>query len=216
MAAPLADRSSQRDALLHQMRGYHDIQNRITVPLAGVKALLSQIEAFLNGEPGLDENTLALKDDRDPKSDTIDDDIESKSEFDDVNEEDLRLAERVKPDDASAITKRISSSGMDDEPPQKKTKMSDDGACVRIAESILQNIWGFPKFRLKQEQAISRLISGGSAVVVFPTGGGKSLVYQIPALAFNEYDQYCQQDPGHGLTLVVSPLIALMKVRAVE
>ncbi|KAL8779107.1 MAG: hypothetical protein Q9213_007096 [Squamulea squamosa] len=80
-----------------------------------------------------------------------------------------------------------------------------------LAESILQKTWGFPEFRLKQEQAIARLISGGSTAVVFPTGGGKSLVYQIPALAFDQYDEHCGRSPGKGVTLVVSPLIALMK-----
>lgn len=91
-------------------------------------------------------------------------------------------------------------------------KINGDGTAVALAEEILQKTWGFPHFRFKQEQAIARLIEGGSAVVVFPTGGGKSLVYQIPALAFEEYDVHCDQTPGKGVTLVVSPLIALMKV----
>ena len=73
---------------------------------------------------------------------------------------------------------------------------------------------GFPKFRLNQEAAIARLLEGGSAAVVFPAGGGKSLVYQIPALAFDEYDELSGRPPGGGVTLVVSPLIALMKVNA--
>ena len=97
----------------------------------------------------------------------------------------------------------------------KKVKVVEDNgpiAAAEIARGILKKTWGFPGFRLKQEQAIARLITGGSAAVVFPTGGGKSLVYQIPALAFDEYDQYCGHDRGGGVTLVVSPLIALMKV----
>ena len=80
-----------------------------------------------------------------------------------------------------------------------------------LARKVLRDIWGYPRFRLKQEEAISRLIHGGSAVVVFPTGGGKSLVYQVPALAFDRYDEENGQGKG-GVTLVVSPLIALMKV----
>ncbi|KAA8574219.1 hypothetical protein EYC84_005726 [Monilinia fructicola] len=62
-------------------------------------------------------------------------------------------------------------------------------------------------------QAISRILDGESAVVVFPTGGGKSLCFQIPALAFEEEDklQNSRQEGEHGITLVVSPLIALMK-----
>ena len=94
----------------------------------------------------------------------------------------------------------------------KKLKFADEVACTSLARRILQQTWGFPRFRLKQEEAIARLISGGSAVVIFPTGGGKSLVYQVPALAFDDIDQQRGLPPGRGLTLVVSPLIALMKV----
>lgn len=81
-----------------------------------------------------------------------------------------------------------------------------------LARKILKETWGYPSFRLKQEEAISRLIHGGSAVVVFPTGGGKSLVYQVPALAFDEYEADTDSQALSGLTVVVSPLIALMKV----
>jgi ATP-dependent DNA helicase RecQ len=56
-----------------------------------------------------------------------------------------------------------------------------------------------PAFRPGQEATISALLDGRSALAIFPTGGGKSLCYQLPALLFD------------GLTLVVSPLIALMK-----
>ena len=68
-------------------------------------------------------------------------------------------------------------------------------------------------FRLKQEPAIARILGGGSAVVVFPTGGGKSLCYQIPALAFSEVYKLenIRGEGEYGITLVVSPLIALMK-----
>lgn len=81
-----------------------------------------------------------------------------------------------------------------------------------LARKVLQRIWGYPAFRLKQEEVISRLIAGGSAVVVFPTGGGKSLVYQVPALALDEYEESQGGEVKSGLTLVISPLIALMKV----
>src|SRR5438270_731834 len=63
----------------------------------------------------------------------------------------------------------------------------------------LQSTFGFPAFREGQEAAISRLLDGKSVLAVFPTGAGKSLCYQLPALMLE------------GLTLVVSPLIALMK-----
>jgi len=64
---------------------------------------------------------------------------------------------------------------------------------------LLRNHFGFSVFRPGQEEVIGALCSRGAALAVFPTGGGKSLCYQLPALAFD------------GVTLVVSPLIALMK-----
>ncbi len=63
----------------------------------------------------------------------------------------------------------------------------------------LQDHFGFGEFRAGQEPVIRALLDGRSALAVFPTGGGKSLCYQLPALLLD------------GLTLVVSPLIALMK-----
>ena len=95
---------------------------------------------------------------------------------------------------------------------RKKAKSSEEASSSVLGRRILKSVWGFASFRLEQEAAIARLISGGSAVVIFPTGGGKSLVYQVPALAFDDYDEQSGQRPGRGLTLVVSPLIALMKV----
>lgn len=65
--------------------------------------------------------------------------------------------------------------------------------------SLLHNRFKLTDFRPGQEAVISALLRGHSALAVFPTGGGKSLCYQLPALLFN------------GLTVVVSPLIALMK-----
>ena len=66
-------------------------------------------------------------------------------------------------------------------------------------ETLLQNTFKLPSFRPGQETVINSLLQGHSALAVFPTGGGKSLCYQLPALLLD------------GLTLVVSPLIALMK-----
>lgn len=65
--------------------------------------------------------------------------------------------------------------------------------------TLLQNTFKLPAFRPGQEAVINALLHGHSALAVFPTGGGKSLCYQLPALLLD------------GLTLVVSPLIALMK-----
>lgn len=66
-------------------------------------------------------------------------------------------------------------------------------------DSLLHDVFGFAEFREGQEPAIDALLAGRSALAVFPTGGGKSLCYQLPALLIE------------GLTVVVSPLIALMK-----
>ncbi len=67
------------------------------------------------------------------------------------------------------------------------------------ANQLLKKYFEFDQFRDGQQAVIENLLAGRSAAAVFPTGGGKSLCYQLPALAFD------------GLTLVVSPLIALMK-----
>jgi ATP-dependent DNA helicase RecQ len=66
-------------------------------------------------------------------------------------------------------------------------------------KSALRTYFGFDEFRPGQEQIIEHLLAGQSAAAVFPTGGGKSICYQLPALLLE------------GVTLVVSPLIALMK-----
>lgn len=64
---------------------------------------------------------------------------------------------------------------------------------------ILENVFGYKSFRGDQEAVIQHTLAGNNALVIMPTGGGKSLCYQIPALVKG------------GLTLVVSPLISLMK-----
>jgi ATP-dependent DNA helicase RecQ len=64
--------------------------------------------------------------------------------------------------------------------------------------SILRRVFGFPGFRGQQEQAVRHVIAGGDALVLMPTGGGKSICFQVPAL--------CRR----GTAVVVSPLIALM------
>ena len=67
------------------------------------------------------------------------------------------------------------------------------------AQRVLETVFGYKSFRLEQGAIIETLIGGGDALVLMPTGGGKSLCYQIPALV----------RPGVGI--VVSPLIALMQ-----
>ena len=70
---------------------------------------------------------------------------------------------------------------------------------MTAAAEILTSRFGFAAFRPGQEQVVESLLAGRSALAVFPTGAGKSLCYQLPALLLD------------GVTVVVSPLIALMK-----
>lgn len=70
---------------------------------------------------------------------------------------------------------------------------------IRTIESILKKYWGYDSFLPLQRQAMECVGSGRDSIVVLPTGGGKSLCFQAPALAMP------------GLTIVVSPLISLMK-----
>jgi ATP-dependent DNA helicase RecQ len=70
---------------------------------------------------------------------------------------------------------------------------------MRDSRHILKEIFGFDDFRPGQAQAIAGLLAGRSVLAVMPTGAGKSLCYQVPALALG------------GLTVVVSPLVALMQ-----
>jgi superfamily II DNA helicase RecQ len=75
------------------------------------------------------------------------------------------------------------------------------GAVRQAADprSVLHDVFGFTSFRGQQEEIVRCVVAGGDALVVMPTGSGKSLCYQIPALL------------RAGTAIVVSPLIALME-----
>ena len=70
---------------------------------------------------------------------------------------------------------------------------------MQTKEVFLQKYFGYSEFRNGQAELVEQLLAGGSVIAVMPTGAGKSLCYQLPALMME------------GLTLVVSPLISLMK-----
>src|SRR6476660_5888987 len=70
---------------------------------------------------------------------------------------------------------------------------------IEQARAALQEHFGYPAFRPGQEAAVESVLSGHDTLVVLPTGGGKSLCYQVPALMLPK------------LTVVISPLISLMK-----
>jgi len=70
---------------------------------------------------------------------------------------------------------------------------------VESAESILLKYWGYDNFRPGQKDIVDQIHDGKDVLALLPTGGGKSICFQVPALL------------KQGLTLVISPLIALMK-----
>ena len=70
------------------------------------------------------------------------------------------------------------------------------------AHTVLQDVLGYEQFRGPQQAIVEHVIGGGDALVLMPTGGGKSLCYQVPAIV--------RQQQGRGVTIVISPLIALM------
>lgn len=77
--------------------------------------------------------------------------------------------------------------------------MSTEALTMEHAQQLLQKYYGYPDFREGQRRIVESVLSGADTLGIMPTGGGKSICYQIPALMLP------------GLTLVVSPLISLMK-----
>lgn len=79
---------------------------------------------------------------------------------------------------------------------------------VEPALSILKRYFGHQAFREPQQSVIRRTLQGGHSLVILPTGGGKSLCFQIPAILFHQAGNHGGRPP---LTVVLSPLISLMK-----
>ena len=78
------------------------------------------------------------------------------------------------------------------------------GQMFLSAQEVLKDVFGYEQFRPLQETIISHILNRHDALVVLPTGSGKSLCYQLPALIFN------------GVTVVVSPLISLMQDQVMQ
>ena len=71
----------------------------------------------------------------------------------------------------------------------------------REINSALKNLFGFDNFKGNQQQIIEKLLEGNDVFVIKPTGGGKSLCYQLPAMI------------SEGTAIVISPLISLMRIK---
>ena len=97
-------------------------------------------------------------------------------------------AEPAEPADAAPLPPMPGHRGAATEPPD--------------ALQVLREVFGYTRFRGEQAEVVAHVAAGGDALVLMPTGGGKSLCYQVPAIV--------RHRQGRGVTLVVSPLIALM------
>ncbi|KAF5246150.1 hypothetical protein FANTH_6917 [Fusarium anthophilum] len=160
-----------------------------------------------------------------PEMELSDEDFDSGDAlFDDVDEDDLIFDELEEAGVMNPPKKhgRGKENDIQDQAPAKKARHASlsnsngrlgETQRIQLARKLLADKFGYKEFRHEQEAAISRLLNGENALAVFPTGAGKSLCYQIPAIAFPEMDRQTKerQTNDSGITIVVSPLIALMK-----
>src|ERR1700704_1682257 len=85
------------------------------------------------------------------------------------------------------------------------TSTLDTRDADRELQDVLHRVWGFSSFRPLQREAMAAILAARDSVVVLPTGGGKSLCFQAPALVHPE------SGGPRGMAVVISPLISLMK-----
>ncbi|KAK4214124.1 P-loop containing nucleoside triphosphate hydrolase protein [Rhypophila decipiens] len=137
--------------------------------------------------------------------------------FDDVDESEFleleRPAKRCKTEGQNpTLTPHVKTEDLDDDVSLPSLPFRNPGH-LELAERLLKENFGYKSFRHEQAGAIQTILGGENALVIFPTGAGKSLCYQIPAIAFPELDRIENTRPPDltGITLVVSPLLALMK-----
>ena len=120
----------------------------------------------------------------------------------------VSLAHRWRPEDQPDAEERhyaqlsgwfLEAETQDERKPLDEAELLLPVSAPQNLSEILQNVFGHEKFRPFQKDIIDHILKGQDALVVLPTGGGKSLCYQLPALIFD------------GMTVVVSPLISLMQ-----
>ena len=92
----------------------------------------------------------------------------------------------------------------EEQKPFREEKLPPSQTLTQSPLEILQNVFGHKEFRPFQEEIIKHILKGQDALIVLPTGGGKSLCYQLPSLIFD------------GLTVVVSPLKSLMQDQVMQ
>ncbi len=86
--------------------------------------------------------------------------------------------------------------------PAPEPAMTAAATPATTPQGVLHEVFGYPAFRGAQQAIVEHVVAGGDALVLMPTGGGKSLCYQVPAIV--------RHRAGQGVAVVVSPLIALM------
>ena len=125
----------------------------------------------------------------------------------------VSLAHRWRPKDQPDVEERhyaqLSGWFPEEETQEQRIPLDEEELALPVTppqnlSEILQNVFGHETFRPFQKNIIDHILKGQDALIVLPTGGGKSLCYQLPALIFN------------GMTVVVSPLISLMQDQVMQ